>query len=44
MRGSERRDFTQVCVLEARLACLKQAIAERVQGRERRDYIRKCLG
>jgi hypothetical protein len=44
MRGDERRDFTQVCVLEARLACLKDAISKRVYGRARRDHIRQCMG
>ena len=29
MRGSDLQDYVAVCVLEARLACLKQAVADK---------------
>ena len=44
MRGPDLRDYVAVCVLEARLACLKQAVAEKVRPPARRDFINKCLG
>jgi len=44
MRGPDLRDYVAVCVLEARLACLKQAVAEKIRPPARRDFINKCLG
>jgi hypothetical protein len=44
MRGPDLRDYAAVCVLEARLACLKQAVAEKIRPPARRDFINKCLG
>jgi hypothetical protein len=36
-------DFVTVCVLEARLACIKQAIEQKVRGPARREFINTCL-
>jgi hypothetical protein len=44
MRGADLQDYVAVCVLEARLACLKQAVAEKIRPPARRDFINKCLG
>jgi hypothetical protein len=44
MRGADLQDYVAVCVLEARLACLKQAVAEKIRPPARRDFIRKCMG
>jgi Subtilase family len=44
MRGFELRDFTVVCVAEARLTCLKQAVAQKLRGQERKEFIGHCLG
>jgi hypothetical protein len=44
MRGPELRDYTMVCLAEARLTCLKQAVAQKVRGPDRRDFMGKCLG
>jgi hypothetical protein len=41
--ASEMADFIAVCVSEARLACLKQAVAQKVSGPSRRDFINRCL-
>jgi hypothetical protein len=38
IRGPELRDYTVVCVAEARLTCLKQAVAQKVRGPDRRDF------
>jgi hypothetical protein len=44
MRGPDLQDYVLVCVAEARLACLKQAVAQKVRGAERRDFLNSCLG
>jgi hypothetical protein len=44
MRGADLQDYVAVCVLEARLACLKQAVAEKIRRPARRDFISKCMG
>lgn len=43
VRASEMADFVAVCVGEARLACLKRAVAQKVSGSERRDFMNRCL-
>ncbi|HVZ52073.1 MAG TPA: hypothetical protein VG986_08915 [Pseudolabrys sp.] len=42
LRGQALVDFVQVCRLEARLTCLKDAIAKRITGPARRDYLKSC--
>ena len=44
LRGLDLADHVAVCVLEARLACLKQAIEQKARGAQRRSFITKCLG
>lgn len=41
--ASEMADYIAVCVSEARLVCLKQAVALKVHGPERRDFLNRCL-
>jgi hypothetical protein len=36
-------DYIAICVSEARLTCLKQAVAQKVRGPERRDFMNRCL-
>jgi hypothetical protein len=36
-------DFVTICVAEARLACLKQAAAQKFSGTERVNFINKSL-
>jgi psiF repeat-containing protein len=43
VRGADLWDYVTVCVSEARLACLKQAVAQKVHGPERRDFMNRCL-
>ena len=43
-RGADLRDFATVCLAEARLTCLKQAVAQKVRGTDRRDFMGRCLG
>lgn len=44
LRGPDLQDQVAVCVQEARLACLKQAIAQKARGPQRAEFIAKCLG
>jgi subtilisin family serine protease len=43
VRASEMPDYVAVCVGEARLACLKQAVAQKVRGPGRREFMNRCL-
>jgi hypothetical protein len=43
LQGQDRKDQMELCVAQARLDCLKQAIAQKVVGPQRRDYIKTCM-
>jgi len=43
LQGQERQDQMQLCVAQARLDCLKQAIEQKVVGPERREFMRTCV-
>jgi hypothetical protein len=43
LREQDLRDHVAVCVQEARLACLKQAVEQKIRGQERVNFIDKCL-
>jgi hypothetical protein len=42
MNGQDRRDQMQLCMEQARLDCLKQAIDQKIVGPQRRDFVRNC--
>lgn len=45
LSGADLRDHMQICILEARLNCLKQAVDQKVRaGRPRRQFMRRCMG
>jgi len=45
LSGPDLRDHMQICMLEARLNCLKQAVDQKVRaGRPRRRFMRRCMG
>jgi hypothetical protein len=45
LKGQDRRDQMQLCIAQARLDCLKQAIDKKVVDREqRREFVRNCVG
>ncbi len=44
LRRSAARDAATICWQEARLDCLKKAIADGVMPRERRAFIANCMG
>lgn len=43
LKGFELQDHMQLCIEEARLACLKDAIAQKARGKDRRDFMVKCM-
>jgi hypothetical protein len=44
VRGQERADQMQLCIAQARVECLEQAIDQKIVGPQRRDFIQTCLG
>jgi hypothetical protein len=42
LKGQERRDQMQLCLMQARLDCLKQAIDQKIVGPQRREFVRNC--
>ena len=42
-QGQDRRDQMQLCIAQARLDCLKQAIDQKIVGAERRDFVKNCV-
>ena len=43
-RGQEHQDQVQLCMAQAHLDCLKQAIDQKVTGDERKEYVGNCIG
>jgi hypothetical protein len=41
--GQERHDQLQLCLAQARLDCVKQAIDQKVPNEARRDFVRNCV-
>ena len=42
-KGQEQKDQMQLCVAQARLDCLKQAIDQKIVGPQRRDFVKTCV-
>jgi hypothetical protein len=42
-QGQDRADQMQLCLAQARLDCLKQAIDQKVVGSQRREFVRTCV-
>lgn len=43
-QGQDRADQMQLCMVQAHLDCLRQAIDQKVVGPQRRDFVQNCLG
>jgi hypothetical protein len=43
-RGQDRLDQMQLCMAQARVDCLKQAIDQKIVGQQRRDFVETCMG
>lgn len=44
LKGQDKRDQMQLCMAQARLDCLKQAIDQKVVGAARKSAIKACVG
>ncbi|MBR1089432.1 hypothetical protein JQ621_18375 [Bradyrhizobium manausense] len=44
LQGQDKRDQMQLCMAQARLDCLKQAIDQKVVGEARKAAIKTCVG
>lgn len=44
LKGQDKRDQLQLCLAQARLDCLKQAIDQKVVGEPRKSFIKTCVG
>jgi hypothetical protein len=42
MTGQEKSDQIQLCMAQARLDCLKQAIDQKIVGPQRREFVKSC--
>jgi hypothetical protein len=42
MTGQDRRDQKELCMAQARMDCLKQAIDQKIVGPARKDFINAC--
>jgi hypothetical protein len=43
-KGSDNRDQMQLCLAQARIDCLKQAIDQKLFGKPRTDFVKNCMG
>ena len=41
-RGQAQRDQMQLCMAQAHLDCLKQAIDQKIVGPQRKDFVKSC--
>lgn len=44
LKGQERRDQMQLCMAQAHLDCLKQAIDQKITGPQRKEFVKSCTG
>jgi len=44
LKGQDRHDQMQLCMAQAHLDCLKQAIDQKITGPQRKDVVKSCAG
>jgi hypothetical protein len=44
LKGQDKRDQMQLCMAQAHVDCLKQAIDQKVAGEPRKNFIKNCMG
>jgi hypothetical protein len=44
LKGQDKRDQMQLCLAQARVDCLKQAIDQKIAGEPRKSFIKTCVG
>jgi hypothetical protein len=43
MNGQAQKDQMQLCMAQARVDCLKQAIDQNIVGPQRKDFVNSCV-
>jgi hypothetical protein len=43
-KGQNKRDQVQLCLAQARIGCLKQAVDQKMFGKQRTDFVKSCMG
>ena len=43
-QGQEHQDQMQLCMAQAHLDCLKQAIDQKITGDARKEFVKTCIG
>jgi hypothetical protein len=43
LKGQDQRDQMQLCMAQAHLDCLKQAIDQKIVGPQRQDFVKTCV-
>jgi hypothetical protein len=44
LKGQDKRDQMQLCMAQAHVDCLKQAIDQKVAGEPRKNFNKNCMG
>jgi hypothetical protein len=44
LKGQDKRDQMQLCMAQAHVDCLKQAIDQKLVGEPRKNFIKTCMG
>ncbi|MDH2345724.1 hypothetical protein [Bradyrhizobium sp. SSUT77] len=44
LKGQDKRDQMQLCMTQARVDCLKQAIDQKIVGEPRKNFVKSCVG
>ncbi|WP_076864617.1 hypothetical protein [Bradyrhizobium mercantei] len=44
LKGQDRHDQMQLCMAQAHLDCLKQAIDQKIVGPQRKEFVKSCAG
>ncbi|WP_346347877.1 hypothetical protein [Bradyrhizobium sp. 159] len=44
LKGQDKRDQMQLCMAQARVDCLKQAVDQKIVGEARKTFIKTCVG
>ena len=44
LKGQDKRDQMQLCMAQARVDCLKQAIDQKLVGEQRKKFVKSCVG
>jgi len=44
LTGQDKRDQMQLCMAQARVDCLKQAIDQKLVGERRKNFVKSCVG